>query len=105
MSWKHYQKGKTTTERGYGRAWQIIRKQALERDKHLCQECLRNERYIEAKEVDHIIEKASGGTDDLTNLQSLCTPCHKIKTNKKKIAPCNTDGWPTNSDHHWNNNA
>lgn len=33
-----------------------------------------------ATEVDHIIELANGGTDDLENLQPLCTNCHKAKT-------------------------
>ncbi|MCH2187426.1 HNH endonuclease [Myxococcota bacterium] len=31
-------------------------------------------------EVDHIIPLVDGGSHDMTNLQSLCTPCHKRKT-------------------------
>jgi 5-methylcytosine-specific restriction endonuclease McrA len=30
--------------------------------------------------VDHITPKAQGGTDDLSNLQSICDPCHAEKT-------------------------
>ncbi|WP_272575920.1 HNH endonuclease, partial [Providencia sp. PROV273] len=37
-------------------------------------------RAVEAKTVDHIKPKAHGGTDDDSNLQSLCWPCHKRKT-------------------------
>ncbi|MBF4406127.1 HNH endonuclease, partial [Vibrio anguillarum] len=36
-----------------------------------------------ARDVDHIINKANGGTDDDANLQSICSPCHKEKTAKE----------------------
>ena len=35
-----------------------------------------------ATEVDHIIELANGGTDDIENLQPLCSTCHKAKTSQ-----------------------
>lgn len=35
-------------------------------------------------EVDHVIEQTDGGTNDLSNLQTLCLPCHKEKTNLNK---------------------
>src|SRR5882672_8425635 len=31
-------------------------------------------------QVDHIVNAAEGGSDDLTNLQWLCRSCHSIKT-------------------------
>jgi len=31
-------------------------------------------------DVDHIVPVALGGTDDLSNLQALCKPCHRRKT-------------------------
>ncbi|MFN7929866.1 MAG: HNH endonuclease signature motif containing protein [Blastocatellia bacterium] len=31
-------------------------------------------------EADHIVEVVRGGTNDLTNIQTLCHPCHKEKT-------------------------
>lgn len=37
-------------------------------------------RYTAATEVDHIIPKSQAGTDDSTNLQSICSACHKVKT-------------------------
>ena len=76
--------GKTASERGYGSKWQKIRKQALQRDDHLCQECLKQNIYTQAKDVDHIISKAKGGSDELENLQSLCNPCHKKKTAEER---------------------
>ena len=77
-------KGKTAEERGYGHKWKKIRKQALVRDGYLCQECLKNDRLTVATDVDHVINKAQGGTDALSNLQCLCRPCHKIKTIKER---------------------
>lgn len=65
----------------YGSAWVKIRKQVLAREK-CCRKCGSTERL----EVDHIINKACGGTDDSWNLQVLCHPCHKRKTNQEKVA-------------------
>ena len=31
-------------------------------------------------DMDHIVELADGGENELGNLQTLCLPCHKIKT-------------------------
>ena len=49
-----------------------------------------------ATEVDHIVELDAGGTDDLENLQPLCTACHRVKTSAynskrmtKRIMPRN----------------
>ena len=66
--------------RGYGTAWDKLRKAIMQRDKGLCQPCLRSGRPEKAAQVDHIIPKAQGGTDDHHNLQSICTACHKAKT-------------------------
>lgn len=67
-------------DRGYGRDWDIRRVRILRRDDGLCQECLRNGRATAANHVDHIKPKCKGGSDDDSNLQSLCVRCHKIKT-------------------------
>ena len=77
-------KGKTPTERGYGYQWQKIRGKALLRDGHLCQICLKTGRITTATEVDHILNKARGGTDSLANLQAVCKPCHTEKTLKER---------------------
>ena len=52
----------------------------MQRDKGLCQNCLRHGRVTPATEVDHIVPVAQGGTDDLTNLEAICTSCHREKT-------------------------
>lgn len=76
-------KGGTTTQRGYGWAWQKLRARILARDKGLCQPCLKLGRPVAARDVDHVVPKHRGGTDDDTNLQSLCGPCHDAKTAKE----------------------
>ena len=98
--------GGNTTQRGYGHAWRKLRQQILDRDSHLCQHCIRSGRYIAATEVDHIQNKARGGTDEITNLRSLCTPCHKDKTARDNgYTPrqgCTPSGLPKDKSHHWN---
>lgn len=71
---------KSTTERGYGWAWQQTRERILSRDNGLCCPCSRLGRVTLATAVDHIVNRAAGGTDDDANLQSICAPCHKVKT-------------------------
>ena len=66
--------------RGYGAKWRKDREATLKRDKHLCQPCLKAGRLTPATEVDHIVNKAVGGTDEPSNLQSICSDCHKAKT-------------------------
>lgn len=56
--------------------WRYIRRCIIRRDKGKCVLC-----GSWASEVDHIIEMADGGSfHEWTNLRSLCTPCHKAKT-------------------------
>lgn len=69
-----------TTARGYGWQWQKLRLRILQRDGYRCQLCKLAGRITPARDVDHILNRASGGTDDPGNLQSLCKPCHDQKT-------------------------
>jgi 5-methylcytosine-specific restriction endonuclease McrA len=34
------------------------------------------------KQIDHIIEVARGGTNDISNLQVICPCCHAVKTKR-----------------------
>ena len=83
--WQRHQKGKTSSQRGYGAQWRKIRSVVLVRDNYLCQECLKQGLFVTATTVDHITPKAHGGSDDLTNLQSLCNSCHKFKTARERL--------------------
>ena len=76
-NWKHK---KNSTQRGYGSRWQKIRKLILQRDNHLCQQCKKVGLTTPANEVDHIVSKARGGTDNPSNLQAICSDCHRTKT-------------------------
>jgi 5-methylcytosine-specific restriction protein A len=60
--------------RGYGGDWTRIRAAHLEAEPW-CREC-----GAEATDVDHIVPRAEGGTDDDANLQSLCHRHHSRKT-------------------------
>lgn len=79
--WKRWQDKKgNDRQRGYGTAWRKLRKRILERDRYLCQVCLKNGVIKAGSEVDHIRSKATGGTDNDDNLQAICTRCHREKT-------------------------
>ncbi|AHG63175.1 HNH endonuclease [Advenella mimigardefordensis] len=84
VGWRRTEPAKgTTTQRGYGYRWQQQRERILKRDGYLCQECYRHGKLTLAKEVDHIVNKAMGGTDDDGNLESKCIPHHRAKTQRE----------------------
>lgn len=69
----------TSTQRGYGYAWQQARLVHL--NSHpLCVYCERDDRVTAASVVDHVIPHRGDMTLfwDRTNWQSLCRPCHDI---------------------------
>ena len=65
----------TTTQRGYGTSWQRLRREHLMRQP-ACVACGSTQRL----NVDHIVPLARGGTNDTSNLQTLCAACHSTKT-------------------------
>jgi 5-methylcytosine-specific restriction protein A len=75
----------TRHERGYGAEWDVTRAAIMKRDAGLCQPCLQAtpERVTRAYAVDHIVNKAEGGTDDESNLRAICRACHKAKTQEE----------------------
>jgi len=79
-NWKADRERGNRHQRGYGTAWDKLRKQILQRDAGLCQPCLRAGRVARGTHVDHIAAKARGGSDDHSNLQTICIDCHKAKT-------------------------
>jgi 5-methylcytosine-specific restriction protein A len=64
-------------ERGYGYDWEKVRAEHLRLEPH-CRRC-----GNPASDVDHIIPKRAGGSDDHSNLQSLCHAHHSSKTAKE----------------------
>lgn len=69
----------SSSSRGYGQAWKGLRAAVL-LDEPLCRHCAAAGRVTAASDVDHVIPKALGGTDDRSNLSPLCADCHARKT-------------------------
>ncbi len=69
----------SASARGYGGNWPKLRAYVLAGEP-LCRECKGWGRLVPATDVDHIISRSRGGTDDLANLQPLCHACHASKT-------------------------
>jgi hypothetical protein len=61
----------------------------MKRDKHRCQICERSywSDFGGSLEVDHIIPKGRGGSDDIGNLQAACISCHRTGPNAKHVRP------------------
>ena len=58
-----------------------VRYDVLKRARSRCELCgISHE--IKALEVDHIVPRNSGGTDDLSNLQALCYSCNAMKRDR-----------------------
>lgn len=73
-AWKH-RSGEGATKRGYDWAWRQLAKRLLRRHP-VCQVC--GDRLAVA--VDHKVPLARGGTGEVSNLQTVCKPCHELKT-------------------------
>ncbi|CAP00380.1 hypothetical protein; putative nuclease [Acinetobacter baumannii SDF] len=76
----HTQRASSKTNWGSGRGgrpWRRLKAKIHLRDKYTCQCCGVVTMELE---LDHIVNIAQGGNDDESNLQSLCVPCHKAKT-------------------------
>ena len=63
------------TRTRYGSAWRKVRKAYAEQHP-LCEECLKAGRYVPVEHVHHKTPLAEGGTNDFSNLMSLCKSCH-----------------------------
>jgi len=63
-----------------GRPWRRLKQKIHTRDGWTCLHCGITTMKLE---LDHIINVAQGGTDDESNLQSLCVECHKVKSQKE----------------------
>jgi DNA modification methylase len=64
----------SSTAQGYGADWRKLRARVL-REEPDCRRC-----GAHATDVDHIVPRRQGGTNDRTNLQALCKQCHSYFT-------------------------
>lgn len=63
-----------------GKAWNELRLQVLNRDGWRCVYCAR-----EANEADHVVAKANGGQDELSNLVAACRTCNGTKADRTTV--------------------
>lgn len=78
-----------------------------------CARCLAAGLQTLAEHVDHITPVSAGGDwFDAGNLQSLCAPCHSVKTQEdagysvRQFAPgCDARGNPLDVRHPWNRSS
>lgn len=77
-----YQQTHQTTQR-VRRVSPSTRVKVFERDNYTCQMCGRSHHHDGVKlEVDHILPVSRGGSDNISNLQTLCFDCNRGKSNK-----------------------
>lgn len=72
----------SAASRGYDRQWQKVRLEALKRDYYICQDCIRLARVTPAEDVHHVLKVSLHPLLRLvlSNLISLCKPCHAVRT-------------------------
>lgn len=74
------------------------------RDLYTCQEC---GRVTDELEIDHIVPLSRQGTDDDSNVRSLCTDCHRRKSESERtgkpavIRGCDVHGFPLDPKKGW----
>lgn len=82
-----------------GRPWRRLVEAVQRRDQYVCQAC---KRLTDKGACDHIVPVSKGGTDEMSNLQWLCNPCHDDKTERESAEAqgrkvkvrIGVDGWP-----------
>ena len=74
----------TRKREGYGYAW-AVRSKEFRKLYPFCAICNRGGNGIELH-VDHIVPRSLGGSDDYSNLRTLCGECHRRygKTRRSK---------------------
>ncbi len=69
----------TAAARGYcSAAWRRTRLAVIARDQGICQLC--GLLVVGSPDIDHIVEKAKGGTEAMSNLRTACKACHSKRT-------------------------
>lgn len=90
--------------RGYDTSWDKL-SLAYRAANPLCVRCKEQGRTEPARVTDHIIPKSKGGTNDWSNLQSLCFAHHdSTKQSEERLGyakGCDADGNPLDPTHPW----
>lgn len=59
---------------------QLVKKKVAASQQWKCKACFKL--LDECFEIDHVVCKKDGGTDNVSNLQAMCPNCHRRKTNR-----------------------
>lgn len=68
------------------KGWSKTRRRIMQRDRYECRTDVSGAGLIcgaRATEVDHIIPRSEGGTDDMENLEAICHEHHLAKTREE----------------------
>ena len=71
-----YERDKAVAKVYGGEAWKKLRK-AYRMANPLCEVCKDNGRFMPAVLIHHKLPLREGGTNEWSNLQSLCSACHE----------------------------
>jgi HNH endonuclease len=73
---------KTPPVRLKGKALEALRRACFERDQYRCSECDKfvtwDGYYVEKGHMAHIVSRGRGGSDELSNVSTLCLKCHLV---------------------------
>ncbi len=73
-------KRKPKAQQIYNDEFLAIRTDVLKRDNYTCVNCGQTGTELH---IHHIVSRAEGGTNDLTNLVTLCSRCHSVQDAKE----------------------
>ena len=62
-----------------------VKKYVFDRNGYQCQSCQKIDLSAKNLQIDHIIPLDKGGTNDISNLQTLCAKCNREKSAKIDI--------------------
>ena len=62
-----------------------VKKYVFDRNGYQCQSCQIIDLSAKKLQIDHIVPLAQGGTNDISNLQTLCAKCNREKSAKIDI--------------------
>ena len=74
---------RNVVKRKRGRAGQRDRAAVLA-EEPLCRKCLERGLAAASEIVDHVVPLAWGGSDERSNKQGLCRPCHDAKSKEER---------------------
>jgi 5-methylcytosine-specific restriction protein A len=74
----------TAASRGYGAKWRRQRATYFAEQPY-CVVCLADGQYKLATDLDHVVPREQGGSDEWDNLQGLCKEHHSAKTMRQSV--------------------